>query len=44
MPKYSYDQARSEIQASEAEFSRGLKDRRILVLEGRSKAPVMTSY
>lgn len=35
MPKYSYDQARSEIQASEAEFSRGLKDRRILVLEGQ---------
>ncbi|KIK37167.1 hypothetical protein CY34DRAFT_26114 [Suillus luteus UH-Slu-Lm8-n1] len=35
MPKYSYDQARSEIQASEAEFSRGLKDRRILILEGQ---------
>ncbi|KAG1734727.1 sister chromatid cohesion protein Dcc1 [Suillus paluster] len=30
MPTYSYEQARSEIQASEAEFSRGLKERRIL--------------
>jgi sister chromatid cohesion protein DCC1 len=35
MPKYSYEQARGEIQASDAEFSRGLKDRRILVLDGR---------
>ncbi|KAG1775347.1 sister chromatid cohesion protein Dcc1 [Suillus placidus] len=35
MPKYSYEQARSEIQASEAEFIRGLKERRILVLEGQ---------
>ncbi|KAG0706126.1 sister chromatid cohesion protein Dcc1 [Suillus ampliporus] len=35
MPKYSYEQARSEIQASEAEFSRGLKERRILVLDGQ---------
>ncbi|KAG2078863.1 hypothetical protein BDR04DRAFT_996880 [Suillus decipiens] len=33
--KYSYEQARSEIQASEAEFVRGLKERRILVLEGQ---------
>jgi sister chromatid cohesion protein DCC1 len=39
MPKYSYEQARGEIQASEAEFVRGLKERRILVLEGRSKTP-----
>lgn len=39
MPKYSYEQARSEIQASEAEFARGLKERRILVLEGKSKTP-----
>ncbi|KAG1862584.1 sister chromatid cohesion protein Dcc1 [Suillus subalutaceus] len=35
MPKYSYEQARREIQASEAEFVRGLKERRILVLEGQ---------
>ncbi|KAG1802728.1 sister chromatid cohesion protein Dcc1 [Suillus plorans] len=35
MPKYSYEQARSEIQASEAEFVLGLKERRILVLEGQ---------
>ncbi|OJA14423.1 hypothetical protein AZE42_06433 [Rhizopogon vesiculosus] len=35
MPKYSYEQARGEIQASEAEFCRGLKDRRILVLDGQ---------
>jgi len=37
MPKYSYEQARGEIQASDVEFSRGLKDGRILVLDGRCK-------
>ncbi|KIK99326.1 hypothetical protein PAXRUDRAFT_822870 [Paxillus rubicundulus Ve08.2h10] len=34
LPKFSYEQARSEIQASEFEFNLGLRDRRILVLDG----------
>lgn len=42
LPKYSYEQARGEIQASEAEFCRGLKERRILVLDGRKKTVVRT--
>ncbi|KAF9244926.1 hypothetical protein BU15DRAFT_85766 [Melanogaster broomeanus] len=33
LPKYSYGQARSEIQASDSEFALGLKERRILVLD-----------
>ncbi|KAI6026244.1 hypothetical protein PISMIDRAFT_629149 [Pisolithus microcarpus 441] len=32
--KYCYNQASSEIQASEAEFQQGLKEKRILVLDG----------
>ncbi|KAF8844679.1 hypothetical protein BDN67DRAFT_894275 [Paxillus ammoniavirescens] len=35
LPKFSYKQARSEIQASESEFNLGLKERRILVLDGQ---------
>ncbi|KAH7920068.1 hypothetical protein BV22DRAFT_1040301 [Leucogyrophana mollusca] len=35
MSHYSYEQARNETQASEAEFNQGLKDRRILVLDGQ---------
>ncbi|KAG6334251.1 hypothetical protein ID866_4842 [Astraeus odoratus] len=34
LPTYSYEQARCEIQSSEMEFQQGLKDKRILVLNG----------
>ncbi|KAH7888573.1 sister chromatid cohesion protein Dcc1 [Phlebopus sp. FC_14] len=35
LPKYSYEQAQCEIQASEVELKRGLKEFRILVLDGQ---------
>ncbi|KAF8135706.1 sister chromatid cohesion protein Dcc1 [Boletus edulis] len=34
LPKYSYEQARAEIQASESELRVGLRERRVLVLDG----------
>lgn len=34
LPRYSYEQARGEIQASDSELRLGLKERRILVLDG----------
>lgn len=34
LPKYSYELARCEIQASDAEFQLGLKAKRILILDG----------
>ncbi|KAG9316366.1 sister chromatid cohesion protein Dcc1 [Chiua virens] len=34
LPKYTYEHARGEIQASEAELRQGLEERRILVLDG----------
>ncbi|KAF8558056.1 hypothetical protein OG21DRAFT_1504749 [Imleria badia] len=34
LPRYSYEQAREEIQASEAQLNVGLRERRILVLDG----------
>lgn len=36
LSRYSYEQARQEIQASDAELRVGLRDRRILVLDGPS--------
>lgn len=35
LPKYSYELARCEIQASDAEFQLGLKAKRILILDGQ---------
>lgn len=40
--KYTYDQALCEIQASEAEFQQGLKEKRILVLDGYLRPIVPT--
>ncbi|KAI9572170.1 sister chromatid cohesion protein Dcc1 [Boletus coccyginus] len=34
LPRYTYEQARGEIQASDSELRLGLKERRILVLDG----------
>ena len=39
LPRYSYEQARGEIQASDAELRLGLKERRILVLDGPCHRP-----
>ncbi|KAH7913138.1 sister chromatid cohesion protein Dcc1 [Hygrophoropsis aurantiaca] len=43
MSHYSYQQARNEIQASEFEFSQGLKDRRILILDGNLR-PIVPAH
>ncbi|KAH0827514.1 sister chromatid cohesion protein Dcc1 [Lanmaoa asiatica] len=40
LPRYSYEQARGEIQASDSELKLGLKERRILVLGGSLPRPI----
>ncbi|KAN0090893.1 Sister chromatid cohesion protein Dcc1 [Tylopilus felleus] len=43
LPRYSYEQARKEIQASESELRVGLRERRILVLDGYLR-PIASAY
>jgi len=46
LPTYSYELARCEIQASDAEFQLGLKAKRILILDGQwfHSEPLQASY
>jgi len=41
--RLTYDEVRGEIQASDVEFARGLKDRRILTIDGHLR-PIAPSY